>query len=386
MVLINFFTFNMGGTHDENWETIFKTQEWQNLFRKYGIWVVCTQEDSRESKFMKGLQSTIFSNYLYHIKTPTHVYMFNFHVQLGVFVPREYVNTISLIPQIRSWYQFWESGDCTDPKIVCHTSSLYHESYNGQTIKNKFYHKSSAIIDIGNKIRIVGAHLPFNPDDESDVKMREKAFDMIFSNSKHKLMFILGDLNFRIVDGTDQLTKLITKYGIVDITANIHPTCKTQILDNVRNCFNGGQLQTNIQNFDKTNVDLELKFISEGIPQKDKSCFVTRFEKHGNIVHRSPSKCDRILMVNGFYKNYAEPVTIYPINYSDHNAVYGWVELDDGVLSGGKIKKKLHILGRERLLTKEGRKYMLTYKKKRISLAEARKLEKELSRIKINNS
>lgn len=49
-------------------------------------------------------------------------------------------------------------------------------------------------------------------------------------------------------------------------------------------------------------------------------------------------------------------------------------------LAGGKpISQKMYILGRERVLSKEGRAWMLTYQKKKITLTEARELERQQS-------
>lgn len=49
------------------------------------------------------------------------------------------------------------------------------------------------------------------------------------------------------------------------------------------------------------------------------------------------------------------------------------------VAKGGtsKTTKKVNVLGRERTVTKEGRKSMITYKGQKLSLSEARALEKD---------
>lgn len=56
---INIFTFNMGGTHDEDWETYLQSQEWSEIFgQKDEIYVVCTQEDQKESLLINALKQT----------------------------------------------------------------------------------------------------------------------------------------------------------------------------------------------------------------------------------------------------------------------------------------------------------------------------------------
>jgi hypothetical protein len=48
------------------------------------------------------------------------------------------------------------------------------------------------------------------------------------------------------------------------------------------------------------------------------------------------------------------------------------------VMTGGNKRRKIFILGRERVLHKRGRKWMLTFKRQQISLTEARALDKRL--------
>lgn len=406
-VTIRFLTFNMGGTESMNWEIIFAREEWKSFFRvtESNIWIICTQEDLRESKFMKALGENVFTqnDYLWHTKTPTNVYLKKFHVHLGVFVPKS-VHSYSLQ----------------------HHTSLYHPSYYPDTLlnnmKNKVYHKSSAIIDVGRDIRVVGSHLPFNPKDESNARMRQRALNDILGLGAGKIMFVLGDLNFRTIGGVDQLHEIIgstilansSSRQIIDITKDIPFTCKTQKLKDIGECgkvyglreamiknvkeqeypttpstvassFDNGLYPNGVDQKDK-NIELDYIDSEEPIlpgPSSVNACYVRKLVKRGNEVTRNISKCDRILMVvpDGFKDSVkefgAEPLLIYPINLSDHNAVHGWVTIDDGMVDGGGVKKKkIHILGRERVLTKEGRCYMLTYMKKRITLGEARKLEK----------
>ena len=353
---LKFLTFNLGGTESEEWATIFGTKDWNNLFTNDDtIWIICTQEDKRESKFMKALRSNVFNeeNYSYHTKTPKHVYLGTFHVHLSVFVPN-----ILDYP-------------------MKHLKSIYHPSYNipdnplQNYLKNSIYHKSSVVINIGGVMRVVGSHLPFNPHDEANSTMRDKALKEIVELTKSGNIptFVLGDLNFRYINQKDQLTNFIinnksNSFTITDITEDIPFTCKTV----------------------KTTSD------------KCNNLFLSKENENGNgngnntgcyNKARSKSKCDRVLAI--LPKNYkicngtAYPLLLPPINKSDHNAVLASCTLtistcnsqhDDKKSSGGG-KQKVYVLGRDRIVTRVGKKYMVTYKSKKISLGEARRIERE---------
>jgi len=58
----------------------------------------------------------------------------------------------------------------------------------------------------------------------------------------------------------------------------------------------------------------------------------------------------------------------------DHNTAKD----SDCELTGGSLKKKVWVLGRERLVTKVGRKQLVVYKGQKIGLTEARELERKL--------
>jgi hypothetical protein len=368
---------------------------------------------------MNALKTKIFpeSNYKSHIKTPQEVILSKFHVQLAVF----YSNSL-----------------LKDKKPFNHIKSKYHNAYAGITpiikLKNWFYHKSSAIIDLG-PLRFVGSHMPFNPKNEANTSMRENALnDVLTICTGDKVSFILGDLNFRNINGQDQLKEFLEgNKNIIDITANIAPTCKTQKFINISKCaqqylgkqysdeqylgkqylyeqysgeqYSGEQYSylskqsseelskgkyfsrftklflkkkneyeedLQITNAEEAAFKKEIEDLDE-IPVETNNCFVTKVVKEDKILLRNPSMCDRILMVdnNNYLGNsFAKPIFIPPINHSDHNAVYGYVELDDSILlqSAGKPKGPLIKATTERVLigkrnaivyvTKQGTKYI----------------------------
>lgn len=49
-------------------------------------------------------------------------------------------------------------------------------------------------------------------------------------------------------------------------------------------------------------------------------------------------------------------------------------------IEGGEKTNKVHVLGRDRVMTKEGRKCMIIYKGKKMSLTDARELEKKIAK------
>ena len=344
---INFFTFNMGGTHDgatdvngllKTWSEIFTDEknEWRDFFSKTGIWVVCTQEDKQESDFMNALHKNILKedNYKYFDKTPTHVYLNKFSVHLAVFVP---INLNGIITK----------GE----------NSLYHNSYNS-SIKNMVCHKSSVIIDYLN-IRFVGCHLPFNPHDETNINKRKTALEKILKLQNDKIMFIMGDLNFRKTNGIDQLTQYIQDNpNIIDITSGLPNTCKTvnNLTNNCEKVYKGKSIKSiqlsSIQRSLYTPIqqpysqEMSLKNSCESPEQNinvqnfvtnSQKCYVTSIiKKSGEIKLRTPSLCDRILMVYSrqvpvTIKYEAETILFYPINLSDHNAVYAQVTIPDEI-------------------------------------------------------
>lgn len=346
-----------------NWGDILQQSPWQEFFtskvqeseKNTVIWIICTQEDTRESLFMNALRTQVLKEeyYNYHTKTPKKVYLGKFHVHLSVFVPKSLNYPMN------------------------HLKSLYHPSYNipdkpiQNYMKNSIYHKSSVVINIGGIMRVVGSHLPFNPSDESNSSMRQAALREIISiaNSGNIPTFILGDLNFRYINNSDQLTEFINSFNlngftITDITNNIPFTCKT--------------IKTNDKNCDKVFKSSQIKSTSNN--SKNVTCYNQA---------RNKSKCDRILAVlPRSYKvcnDKAEPLVFYPINMSDHNAVFASCTLTNKNIGdeqtckegGSNGKKKVYVLGRARIVTKVGRKYMVTYKRVKISLGEARRIEKE---------
>jgi tRNA A-37 threonylcarbamoyl transferase component Bud32 len=118
----------------------------------------------------------------------------------------------------------------------------------------------------------------------------------------------------------------------------------------------------------------------------------------GNLIYSKKNKNDSITDVNVFITDLIETV-VFPKR--DESLKYLITGLQDFLvkaetdnpaiellnyyrsqLSGGSkshTTRKIHILGRLRVLKKEGRKWMLTYKKKRISLSEARKIDRALA-------
>jgi hypothetical protein len=348
-MIINFFSFNLGGLHDHEWSNEFKKTEWKELFiSDCDIWCVCTQEDTEKSNFITAL-SSVLSGYTCLDKTPKKIILSNFNVHLAIFSKNNNSNT-TLVKQ----------------------KSLYHHVYDQTTLLNYFYHKSSAIIDYKN-IRFVGSHLPFNPENSENASMRIKALNAILDLNKLDYMFIIGDLNFRInKDNKDQLTNFISNHTNIRDIGPGGKTCKMKI-DRSQNCVNNtaSPLSSSISNntFNNTlqiertrqfapdefkKIKQELESAKSGEIILETNCFVTKTSKG----YRPPSLCDRILLVttNTNYKiKESKIITIPPITQSDHNAIYTKFEI---IIPSGGFKK--YIKTTERLLI--GKRNHIIYK------------------------
>lgn len=360
MVNINFFTFNMGGTNGENWSEILKTEEWKLLLSNDGIWVICTQEDQRNSPFMAAMTKHFESTHESVVKSSHLIRLPNFQVKLGVFTPK------GLLPKALPDRKFFHK--CPFPAII-----------------KALYHKSSILINWKN-ISFVGSHLPFNPDDEDDVSLRENAVTSVINswlkkNKDQSMCFILGDLNFR----KNQLREYIdkNKYYISDLTDGLPPTCKmvsrrrpdcgknelekvtktigTHVeVDNSHIITQGNDtIEVSDQTISPANSATESELQVDQTLQDEKTlqdfeklvindCYVTS----ANYKVRNPSLCDRVLLLTRDYKgsqgiSYTPQIVSYPpITQSDHNAVFVRVEVPYGLITGGS-KKKISIILRK---------------------------------------
>jgi hypothetical protein len=340
----------MGGTHDgslnakKTWNEIFtQEQQWIDFFSKKGIWVICTQEDLLKSNFINALRTNIFKDleYIMIDKTPrafskqilsTILNPINenvFSVHLSIFVPKNYnINENSLIKKESLYHSIRE--DKGSEYIIPDDNNK--SFFNFPTIKSikqnalGFIHdklfllKSSAVIEVG-QIRFVGSHFPFVKSSViNSADVGKKALEKILTtyNNDNKLMFILGDLNFRRTsEGTNLLTNKLKELNITNVTKSLvnnnKSTCKTIKKRDYTLCKNS--TTTNDKNI----------------------CFNSS---------RKASLCDRLLIVNKKELVIKEPqseiVLIPPINQSDHNAVYAKVEVPISLLlpqQGGVYKK-----------------------------------------------
>ena len=94
-LLINFFTFNMGGTHDYDW----KIDEIKSIFTidDTHIWAVCTQEDQNKSKFMAAVTTyfgTTKQTYVCIKQTKPFDLVKPFAIHLNIYIPTSVLNLI----------------------------------------------------------------------------------------------------------------------------------------------------------------------------------------------------------------------------------------------------------------------------------------------------
>lgn len=303
---INFLTLNMGDIDlDVNgWKAALaiwdSNQDGNHFLKKEECWVICSQEDTVDSPFMQALQA-YFAGSGTWIKSdlPRVVMAERFYVHIGLFVPREYVG---VFPQP------------TFHNVIKHDRK-----------------KMTRILSAGPFV-FVGSHLPFFKYAQSWDYGRRRAMkdvlDYITSDERlySKTMFMMGDLNFRFIDGKDQLNEFIEElrdtYNIRDLSwgDGMHPSCKMKPT-RTPNCHKG------------------VTFTSIKHPSSvSNSCYNSS---------RKPSLCDRVLMMGNV--NVAvqsqQHVTFAPITDSDHNAVHVQVNVDmSGLLGGGgkgrqKVKK-----------------------------------------------
>lgn len=425
-----FFTFNMGGTHANDWASILTNEDWNFLKGKKEdntIYVICTQEDGRyvqpedkdkdtvkllnpapihmKSKFIEALKH-YFQNYTCH-ECPQEYCMITeilkthpFYVHLAVFVPNNVTNHMKdsdtviyhsvskaqngMIVEVENpLYEDNTSNTCSkDPRIIdkgiikayfknvfqCKKVLPFLKDQLSSFQKTLAY-KRSLIININiNNVRyvFVGSHFPFNPKDEKDTSGREAALNEVMTYyhgiPENKIMFLLGDLNFRRPDGNDQLTQLLNikksnhgEHKIYNVVAEkeVSYTCATQKKDSYDTCSGIFNKRTNEYNTE---------------------CYI--LNKKGIV--RTPSNCDRVVLFSNMeysvVNSDAEAIFVSPINKSDHNAVFATLEIKIG--ENGGYKKKEYILLKENkrqyLVRKEGKKKYILRNKEKVYLGNIR--------------
>ena len=296
-MILHFLTFNLGETKKYSKKQFIQNMKlscW-DFVTENDVWIISTQEDNIESKFISALHKTKFPNFkkidIYDSSMDT-----GFCVHLAIFHPRQI-------------------------KIVSETDSKSH----GHVFfwKND---KGSSIFSTKD-IAFVGAHLPFLKFTEMYNSDRKRAMKSIINHEKmrDKIFFVLGDLNFRKHGKTDQLDRLLKNLyaeryslgemnklqkiipdSVIDLSSGLAPTCKT--------------ISTNGE-CDKVFTDSKYKVTST----RKKQCYHTK---------RTPSNCDKILLFNNTKRNVnfkilkKQVIICAPIDQSDHNAVYVKIDLE----------------------------------------------------------
>lgn len=287
-----FLTFNLGQTQkfsQEDWEHEFreKGSEWKEQLEFQTnpyAWVICTQEDTDTSSFIEVFYSTFLSS------SYKRVFMTSFdkmkispffHVHLALFVLKKRNNNEKVI----------------NKKIV-------HER------KLLFVRKMTSIVQYGD-IMFAGAHFPMISEGNKGLLQRKVALEKVmsvFTESNAKYMFLMGDLNFRIVkiDGYDaeQLQFILNE-------------SKNQ---NVRDLV--------WENLPSVNLTCKME------PQRPENCTTTENPLKCFSNKRTPSLCDRILFVrkDGMDLNVnvssIKTLEFGAILQSDHNALLAELDLD----------------------------------------------------------
>lgn len=300
---INFLTLNLGEIKPEQWDGMLSTGEWSSFLNPNPkeCWVICSQEDTEESQFMTALQSQLeHGGRWIHSSLPKAIMADRFYVHIGMFIPTQYT---ALFP---------------DPS--------YH-----YVIKHD-RKKMSRILSIGPFV-FVGSHLPFFKFIQRWSYGRERAMkevmEYIATEPKlaGKTVVMLGDLNFRFIDGKDQLIGFIDKpmfgYDIQDVSWNngiTAPTCKMNVTRSP-NCHIGRTLV--------------------GTPslQAQPKCY---------NASREPSLCDRVLVMTPLkdqkmkVSSHVKHVAFPPITQSDHNAIHARIEFGTFGGKGGRRKSIKH--------------------------------------------
>jgi len=320
---INFLTFNMGGTDEEEWHDFLNPlSNWQMLFDQGldEIWAICTQEDQKKSELMHALEYKFKKTHIIVSKSnkPKILNFFNlpvkYTIHLSLFLPKskfqdmEYNVLYDIIkfPEISLSNPLDKNNSDSDIiSIISIKAAIFI------TLINKY----------GQKITFVGTHFPFNPKDQYDFSKQNEALLNVSKlincrgpssdmSCNSDISFIFGDLNFRnIPNKGDTLTKLLNDNNNILSNAtmpiNIIPTCKT---------------------FKKRN------YISCKECNPNKHC-VKNNQCFSDIEKRNPSYCDRILYVTNNMSSHfqikSEPKVIMypPVNNSDHNAVYSKITI-----------------------------------------------------------
>lgn len=292
---INFLSFNLGGTHDKNWESVFHTsKQWTKLFsrvcKKNEIWAVCTQEDARDSSFINGLKNNEhFKDYTAHHTFFAPSLRKLFHVHLCIFFPKSKNKNVSATEEI-----------IVLSKFIC-------TSFKGSVV--------ITIIDTASRqtISFIGAHFPFDPHNPKKPEKQIEALNKIHEKIlllKSNITFIFGDLNFRMINNQDSLLDYLSKNKCISKNLTnatridtIVPTCKT-------------------------------------IKKRSSCCEVKNNDEYHKKCYnasRTPSYCDRVLVHIDPVKNAVlglkvvhvktQVILFEPANESDHNAIYSVVEI-----------------------------------------------------------
>jgi len=254
-------------------------------------WVICSQEDTVESTFMNFIKLPFQGKGKWiHSSLPKVIMAERFYVHIGMFIPTQYT---ALFPDPSFHY------------VIKHDRK-----------------KMSRILSIGPFV-FVGSHLPFFKFIQSWAYGRERAMKEVIEyianepKLKGKTVVMLGDLNFRFIDGQDQLIGFIGKinntfgYNIQDVSwqnGQTAPTCKM-------------------------------------VPKRAANCHLLQQSSSGCYnASRAPSLCDRVLVMT---PNNQQPllidqpltvqhVTFSPITQSDHNAIHARIEFLQEKALGGK--------------------------------------------------
>lgn len=326
---LHFLTFNMGGTSGFGWDEIFKENGWPEFFGRVkndrDVWVICTQEDKFRSTFHKALK-TVFLPTSHTIDTfKCSCLLPSFQVILSVVYPN----------QSKSSHTY---------------KSMRHKSEMIKYLQNVFFHKGSIITQytfFGKfHVGFTGSHFPFNPKDETNVSHRRSALESVLDHSKNTpITFILGDLNFRLNQLDNLISGDLSTKNITDLTKNLAPSCKMtpgrkpdchEPIDCrklnvpiIQNAHNATRLQIN-----EKEIELEL--------------LKSEFAKECYNARRSKSLCDRLLMMQES-PDYAydvvsrKHITLHPVTFSDHNAIYVHVKLEEKksqAQDGGVLMRK----------------------------------------------
>ena len=217
-------TFNLGKASKvtaKAWTQLLDDPSWGDLLvhATKTVLVVSTQEDARNVPFLTALRAKLEGTHMTTINVSKSALQFNIGVLLAV------------------------------PKSMSRTDSKQHIVNHDESLLRHLNKKASLIVDSiidGIRFTVVTSHLPFVPKDEPNMgySRREAAAKKIMrylrvdADHPHVVLWT-GDMNFRIVDGKDQLSMLMqndymTNFKIVPSQSG--PTCK-KIADAPPSCI-----------------------------------------------------------------------------------------------------------------------------------------------------